>query len=89
MDEDYSERQMSSSGNSVFNSIGLSKMKKVFCKCGEIIDFDSSQMFIKLCLGKELECPSCRNARISKYIDEINIHYQNTNIDGCTELTNT
>ncbi|MCQ2056070.1 MAG: hypothetical protein MJY64_01160 [archaeon] len=81
MNENYSERRISSSGNSVFNSVGLSKMKKVFCKCGEIIDFDSSQMLIKLYLGKELECPSCRNARVSKYIDEINTYYKNAGIE--------
>ena len=30
---------------------------------------------LKLKLGKELECTDCRNARISREIDEMNMHF--------------
>ena len=58
-----------------FNVEGLSKMKKIYCKCGCIIGLDSSEMKLKLKLGKELECTDCRNARISREIDEMNMHF--------------
>ena len=61
--------------NTVFNIRGMSKMKEIYCNCGRIIRFDSSQMKLKLKLGKELECTECRNARISRDIDELNDHF--------------
>ena len=56
-------------------------MKKIYCKCGCIIGLDSSQMKLKLKLGKELECTECRNARISKDIDELNMHFSSETAD--------
>ena len=50
-------------------------MKNSYCKCGCIIGLDSSEMKLKLKLGKELECTDCRNARISREIDEMNMHF--------------
>ena len=38
-------------------------------------------MRLKLSLGKELECMSCRNARISREIDALNDHF-----DGVEEV---
>ncbi len=61
--------------NTRFNVDGISKMKKIYCKCGCIIGLDSSEMKLKLKLGKELECTDCRNARISREIDEMNMHF--------------
>ena len=64
-----------------FNVAGLSKMKKIYCKCGRIIGLDYSQMKLKLSLGKELECIACRNARISKDIDDLNCHFDVETVD--------
>ena len=73
-----SSGKVRSSTNAVittFNVAGLSRMKKIYCKCGRIIGLDYSQMKLKLALGKELECTECRNARISRDIDELNDHF--------------
>ena len=61
--------------NTTFNVAGLSRMKKIYCRCGRIIGLDSSQVKLKMKLGKELECTECRNVRISKDIDEMNRHF--------------
>ncbi len=50
-------------------------MRKVYCRCGRIVDVDRCYMSRRLSLHKELECPECRNARISKEIDELNAHF--------------
>ncbi len=47
----------------------------VYCQCGHIVILDRAEMKVKLNLGKELECMSCRNARISKEIDALNDHF--------------
>ena len=67
--------------NTRFNVDGISKMKKIYCKCGCIIGLDSSEMKLKLKLGKELECTDCRNARISREIDEMNMHFSGVSIE--------
>ena len=54
------------------DQIRSSALKKIYCKCGRIVGLDKSQMAVKLKLKKELECPICRNLRISKDIDELN-----------------
>lgn len=66
---------MPNSSNAMFVIAGLGRMRKAYCKCGRIISFDSGLMNTKLALGKELECPCCRMARISKDIDEINASF--------------
>ena len=73
-----SSGKIRSSTNAVittFNVAGLSRMKKIYCRCGRIIGLDSAEMKLKLKLGKELECTECRNARISRDIDEMNDHF--------------
>ena len=47
----------------------------VYCACGRIVSLDRSEMALKLSLGKELQCTSCRNARISDEIDYMNDLY--------------
>ena len=74
-------RSSTNAVNTTFNVAGLSRMKKIYCKCGRIIGLDSAQMKLKLKLGKELECTECRNARISKDIDEINMHFDGESAD--------
>jgi len=44
----------------------------VYCACGRIVALDRSEMQLKLSLGKELQCTSCRNARISLEIETMN-----------------
>ena len=71
-------REIRPSTNAVittFNVAGVSRMKKIYCRCGCIIGLDSAEMKLKLKLGKELECTECRNARISRDIDELNCHF--------------
>lgn len=57
---------------------GTGRMKKIYCSCGRIIGLDSSQMNLKLKLGKDLECTECRNARISRDIADLNAHFDGT-----------
>jgi len=59
----------------------MTRMKKIYCKCGHIIGLDYSQMKLKLSLGKELECTECRNARISKDIDDLNCHFDGETVE--------
>ena len=75
-------RPLTNAVNTKFNVDGLSRMKKIYCRCGRIIGLDSSQMKLKLKLGKELECTDCRNARISKDIDELNMHFDGETVDS-------
>ena len=75
-------RPLTNAVNTRFNVDGLGRMKKIYCKCGCIIGLDSSQMKLKLKLGKELECTECRNARISKDIDELNMHFSGETADS-------
>ena len=65
-----------------FNVAGISRMKKIYCKCGRIIGLDSAQMKLKLKLGKELECTECRNMRISRDIDEMNAHFSGETVES-------
>lgn len=53
----------------------ISRMS-VYCKCGRVVVQDRSEMKVKLELGKELQCMSCRNIRISREIDALNEHYE-------------
>ncbi|MDR2699138.1 MAG: hypothetical protein LBB30_05640 [Candidatus Methanoplasma sp.] len=45
---------------------------KIYCACGKIVDLDRKEMNLKKSLKKDLECPACRNARISREIDFLN-----------------
>ena len=68
-------RSSTNTVTTVFNIRGMPKMKEIYCSCGRIIGMDSAQVKLKLKLGKELECTECRNARISRDIDEMNDHF--------------
>ncbi len=50
-------------------------LMKIYCACGRIVDLDKKEMGLKLSLKKDLECVSCRNARISKEIESLNEHF--------------
>ena len=47
----------------------------VYCACGRLVALDRSEMKLKLALGKDLECTTCRNRRISEEIDYLNNLY--------------
>ena len=47
----------------------------IYCACGRIMDLDRGEMELKLGLGKDLECSSCRNVRIGREIDYLNNLY--------------
>lgn len=68
-------RQLPNSCNTVFNVAGRGRMGTIYCRCGRIVSMDSAIMKMKLSMGKELECPLCRNGRISKDIEDINMHF--------------
>ena len=57
------------------DAVAESSMMSVYCECGRIVVLDRAEMRLKLGLGKELECSSCRNARISQEIDAMNDHF--------------
>ena len=76
-----SSSNIRSSTITTFNVVGMTRMKKIYCKCGRIIGLDYSQMKLKLALGKELECTECRNARISKDIDDLNCHFDGESVE--------
>ncbi len=69
-------RQLTNSSNTILTVPGIGRMRKIYCKCGRIIGLDSTQVNVKLTLGKELECNTCRNARIAKDIEELNMHFE-------------
>ncbi len=48
---------------------------KVYCECGSIVDLDRSFINLKRKLGKPIECPSCRNNRISQDIENLDRHF--------------
>lgn len=84
MEEDYTDDSVSYvSGNGTMRTLDAtasSMMMSVYCTCGRIVVLDRSDMKRKLSLGKELECMTCRNARISEEIDSLNNQF-----DGVTE----
>lgn len=55
----------------------------VYCECGRIVILDRSEMKLRLSLGKELECMTCRNARISREIDSLNDHFNGVDEADC------
>ena len=57
------------------DNMAANAVMSVYCNCGRIVVLDRSEMRLKLSLGKELECMSCRNARISREIDALNDHF--------------
>ena len=72
MEDAQNVHSSSNAVNTAFNVPGLGRMEKIYCRCGRIIGLDSIQMRTKRQLGKEMECTQCRNARISREIDEMN-----------------
>jgi hypothetical protein len=61
--------------NYTLDRIHIDGMMNVYCECGRIVWLDRSEMFLKLSIGKKLECTHCRNRRISEDIDSLNRHF--------------
>lgn len=57
------------------DTLAEESMMSVYCTCGRIVILDRSEMKVRLKLGKELECTSCRNRRIAREIDVMNDHF--------------
>jgi hypothetical protein len=53
------------------DGIRPSGLKKIYCGCGCIVGLDRDHVNLKKKLRKAIECPSCRNLRISGDIDEM------------------
>ena len=75
---DYSSNRIIPMGNACTHSldkVGPRSFVKIYCACGKIVDLDKKKIGMKKSLKKNIECTSCRNARISKEIDIMNEHF--------------
>ena len=57
------------------DGVRQSGLKKIYCACGSIVGLDRDHVSMKKKLKKTIECPACRNLRISKDIDEIDNYF--------------
>lgn len=57
------------------DTMAEASMMSVYCTCGRIVVLDRSEMHLRLGLGKELECSSCRNQRIAREIEAMDDHF--------------
>lgn len=81
MDSEASIRMSMDIDNMKFD-LPFNSMTKVYCRCGRIIGLDSGQMELKKSLNKNVECIECRNARISREIEELNVHFDGTQAES-------
>ncbi|MDR3282314.1 MAG: hypothetical protein LBS92_01735 [Candidatus Methanoplasma sp.] len=58
------------------DSVDMRGLIKIYCICGRIVDLDKKEMAVKLSLRKDIECPVCRNMRISRDIDCLDQHFE-------------
>ncbi len=54
---------------------GPYSMNKGLCSCGELTDIDSEVLRRKVELGKRVECRMCRNRRIAREHEQLELHY--------------
>ncbi|MCL2143231.1 MAG: hypothetical protein FWH44_03125 [Methanomassiliicoccaceae archaeon] len=54
------------------DNIRTGDMSKIYCRCGNIVSIDKNTVKLKKHLRKDIECPICRNHRISMDIEFIN-----------------
>ncbi len=55
--------------------LGSYPKSKALCSCGEIAEMDSSIVRLKRRLGKEVECRACRNQRIAREHEILELHF--------------
>jgi len=65
------------------DGIRPSGLTKIYCKCGSIIGLDRDHVMMKKKLKKTVECPSCRNTRISNDIEEIDNYFAGVVPEEC------
>lgn len=61
--------------NCILSDTGLNSFTKIYCACGRIVDVDTSDFRRKQRLQKAIECPFCRNVRIGRELDRLDVHY--------------
>ena len=61
-----------------------SDMSKIYCSCGNIVSLDKSIIRMKKHLKKQVECPVCRNLRVSIDIEYLNNLFDGTLDEGTT-----
>ncbi|MDR0334760.1 MAG: hypothetical protein LBH69_02605 [Methanomassiliicoccaceae archaeon] len=54
------------------------EMSNIYCKCGSIVSLDRRTVKLKKHLRKDVECPVCRNFRISNEIEHMNCLFEGT-----------
>ena len=54
------------------DNIPKGSMSSIYCKCGSIVRIDRNSVKLKKALHKDVECPMCRNIRISNEIELMN-----------------
>ena len=59
------------------DTVRMSDMSKIYCNCGNIVSLDKATVKMKKQLKKKIECPICRNHRIS-----MDLEYMNGLFDG-------
>jgi hypothetical protein len=70
--------------DSTIDNIGTGDMSKIYCKCGNIVSIDKNTVKLKKRLKKKIECPVCRNYRISFEIEYMNGLFDGTLDEGRT-----
>lgn len=66
-----------------FLAEGYGGMKKIYCTCGRIVDIDDTYFKRRMNLGKQVECSVCRNARVSREIEDLNNHFLGISEEEC------
>ena len=61
--------------NALLYDAGPNAFTKIYCNCGRIVDIDRGTYLTKLRLNKRIECPYCRNERISQELELLDENY--------------
>lgn len=72
MSLDKYAQSFNSNNYETLDGINLRSFTKIYCSCGRIVGLDPSEVILKHKLGKELQCITCRNLRISQELDSMN-----------------
>jgi hypothetical protein len=70
--------------SSTIDNVRSGEMSKIYCKCGNIVSIDKGTVKLKKHLRKKVECPMCRNHRVSMEIEHINSLFDGTLDEGTT-----
>jgi len=64
--------------DATIDNVRAGDMSKIYCKCGNIVSIDKGTVRLKKDLRKNIECPVCRNYRISMDIEHLNSLFDGT-----------